>query len=124
MVDAGNVLSATQRQAFFKSWGERFGKRHILIFTRVVHEIARQHDDVRAVVRRLRHGAAQLRNRSAPIVRPDVGVRNLCEAESTAHCAPYASFSARQPERQMKQWLGAVCALGHNIVLYKPRPNP
>ena len=27
MVDAGNVLSATQRQAFFKSWGERFGKR-------------------------------------------------------------------------------------------------
>jgi Spy/CpxP family protein refolding chaperone len=27
MVDAGNVLSASQRQAFFKSWGERFGKR-------------------------------------------------------------------------------------------------
>jgi len=27
MVDAGNVLNASQRQAFFKSWGERFGKR-------------------------------------------------------------------------------------------------
>jgi Spy/CpxP family protein refolding chaperone len=27
MIDAGNVLSATQRQAFFKSWGERHGKR-------------------------------------------------------------------------------------------------
>ena len=27
MVDAGNVLNASQRQAFFKSWGDRFGKR-------------------------------------------------------------------------------------------------
>jgi Spy/CpxP family protein refolding chaperone len=27
MIDAGNVLNASQRQAFFKSWGERFGKR-------------------------------------------------------------------------------------------------
>lgn len=27
MIDAGNVLDASQRQAFFKSWGERFGKR-------------------------------------------------------------------------------------------------
>lgn len=27
MIDAGNVLNAPQRQAFFKSWGERFGKR-------------------------------------------------------------------------------------------------
>jgi Spy/CpxP family protein refolding chaperone len=28
LVDAGNVLNATQRQAFFKAWGERHGKRH------------------------------------------------------------------------------------------------
>ena len=28
LVDAGNVLNASQRQAFFKSWGERYGKRH------------------------------------------------------------------------------------------------
>ncbi len=27
MIDAGNVLNASQRQAFFKNWGERFGKR-------------------------------------------------------------------------------------------------
>jgi Spy/CpxP family protein refolding chaperone len=28
LVDAGNVLNASQRQAFFKAWGERHGKRH------------------------------------------------------------------------------------------------
>lgn len=28
LVDAGNVLNASQRQAFFKSWSERQGKRH------------------------------------------------------------------------------------------------
>ena len=28
LTDAGNVLSASQRQAFFKSWSERHGKRH------------------------------------------------------------------------------------------------
>jgi Spy/CpxP family protein refolding chaperone len=28
LVDAGNVLNASQRQAFFKTWGERHGKRH------------------------------------------------------------------------------------------------
>ena len=29
LVDAGNVLNASQRQAFFKAWGERHGKRQI-----------------------------------------------------------------------------------------------
>jgi Spy/CpxP family protein refolding chaperone len=28
LVDAGNVLNASQRQAFFKAWGERHGRRH------------------------------------------------------------------------------------------------
>ena len=28
LVDAGNVLNASQRQAFFKAWSERHGKRH------------------------------------------------------------------------------------------------
>ena len=28
LTDAGNVLSPTQRQAFFKTWSERGGKRH------------------------------------------------------------------------------------------------
>ena len=28
LTDAGNVLSASQRQAFFKSWSEHHGKRH------------------------------------------------------------------------------------------------
>jgi Spy/CpxP family protein refolding chaperone len=28
LVDAGNVLNASQRQAFFKVWSERHGKRH------------------------------------------------------------------------------------------------
>ena len=28
LVDAGNVLNASQRQAFFKTWSERGGKRH------------------------------------------------------------------------------------------------
>jgi Spy/CpxP family protein refolding chaperone len=28
LTDAGNVLSASQRQAFFKSWSEHQGKRH------------------------------------------------------------------------------------------------
>ena len=28
LTDAGNVLSASQRQAFFKAWNERHGKRH------------------------------------------------------------------------------------------------
>jgi Spy/CpxP family protein refolding chaperone len=28
LVDAGNVLNASQRQAFFKTWSERHGKRH------------------------------------------------------------------------------------------------
>ncbi len=28
LTDAGNVLSASQRQAFFKAWNERHGERH------------------------------------------------------------------------------------------------
>jgi Spy/CpxP family protein refolding chaperone len=28
LIDAGNVLSAAQRQAFFKVWNERHGRRH------------------------------------------------------------------------------------------------
>jgi Spy/CpxP family protein refolding chaperone len=28
LVDAGNVLNASQRQAFFKAWGDRHGRRH------------------------------------------------------------------------------------------------
>ena len=28
LTDAGNVLSPAQRQAFFKAWSERHGKRH------------------------------------------------------------------------------------------------
>ena len=28
LVDAGNVLSPAQRQAFFKAWNERHGRRH------------------------------------------------------------------------------------------------
>ena len=28
LVDSGNVLNASQRQAFFKAWNERHGKRH------------------------------------------------------------------------------------------------
>jgi Spy/CpxP family protein refolding chaperone len=28
LTDAGNVLNASQRQAFFKSWNERHGSRH------------------------------------------------------------------------------------------------
>ena len=28
LTDAGNVLSPTQRQAFFKTWSERQGRRH------------------------------------------------------------------------------------------------
>jgi Spy/CpxP family protein refolding chaperone len=28
LVDAGNVLNASQRQAFFKAWSERHGNRH------------------------------------------------------------------------------------------------
>ena len=28
LVDSGNVLNASQRQAFFKAWSERHGKRH------------------------------------------------------------------------------------------------
>ena len=28
LTDAGNVLSASQRQAFFKNWSERHGEHH------------------------------------------------------------------------------------------------
>jgi len=28
LTDAGNVLSASQRQAFFKNWSQNHGKRH------------------------------------------------------------------------------------------------